>query len=88
MFGLVFHRRAGSEFEHRARTMLVISIGFKRIPIEEQSAEMQDRAKEMRDHPAFARSKRFLPTSPPKTKTGLKYIGALFRRIRYKNHIQ
>jgi hypothetical protein len=87
MLGLIFHRRSRFEFDPPKRTMLVISIGFKRIPIEEQSTEMQERAMEMRDHPAFARSKRFF-AKPPKPIRGLKYIGTLFRRIRFKNRIQ
>jgi len=52
--------------------MLMISIGFKRVPMEEHSTEMEERAKEMRDHPAFARSKRFVPKELPESETGVK----------------
>lgn len=66
MLGFIFHHTYRKQFARTERTMLMISIGFKRVvPIEIHDSEIEERAKEMRDHPAFARSKRFLPKSPP-----------------------
>ena len=71
MLGFVFHRKRRT-FGRPARTMLVISIGFKKVPIEDQPSEFEERANEMQDHPAFARSKRFVPKEPPESEAGVK----------------